>query len=547
MRKTNRIIAMMLVLVMATGLMVGCARTETEEEEKAPVETVAQNDAIEAGANTKEEAVDGGTLVLSMDKAPTSLDPLKISGYNAFVLATQIGDPLVAHDASGNGEYLPSLATSWEVSEDGMQWVFQIRDDVHFQKGKYQDGRLMTAEDVAYSINRNKQHVNNTLSFVDEVKATDEHEVTFYLNRPTATLLYELTLAYYLIVPREEVEGWGEDFGMHFCSTGPFILESHEIDQQTVLVRNDNYWGDRPHLDKVIFKVIQDGDQRVNALLAGEIDIALSLPTDSLERVAASEELDLVSLNKVQMNSIAFSLENGPRADPKVREALVLATDRQELVDGAFAKGTAEVTKLPLCNNSWLYNKELEAKVLDFDPEKAKQVLSESTYPNGFDITLSYASSVERDRVGVILQQQWKKYLNVNVILDAAETTTYNDLVHTGNGELYMGGLTASTSDPHFSLGYAFDSAKAHASYNPGPYVNEEADELIYSALATTDKAERTKLYNELLDLVMADYPGIWFANQHTFWGVRKGVHMEDFDNWFLICNGTNYNAWKEA
>lgn len=161
MRKTNRIIAMMLVLVMATGLMVGCARTETEEEEKAPVETVAQNDAIEAGANTKEEAVDGGTLVLSMDKAPTSLDPLKISGYNAFVLATQIGDPLVAHDASGNGEYLPSLATSWEVSEDGMQWVFQIRDDVHFQKGKYQDGRLMTAEDVAYSINRNnKQNAN---------------------------------------------------------------------------------------------------------------------------------------------------------------------------------------------------------------------------------------------------------------------------------------------------------------------------------------------------------------------------------------------------
>ncbi len=547
----KKMLSVVLALAMMLSLMAGCTPSTSAQVDADPTQppaasAVNEQEVVGSATEIKNEAVDGGTLTLSMDKAPTSLDPLKISGYNAFVLTTQMGDPLVAHDASGSGEYLPSLATKWDVSEDGLQWVFQLRDDVHFQKGTYQDGRLMTAEDVAYSINRNKQHVNNTLSFVDEVKATGENEVTFYLNRPTATLLYELTLAYYMIVPKEEVEGWGDDFGMHFCSTGPFMLESHEIDQQTVLVRNENYWGERPHLDKVIFKVIQDGDQRVNALLTGEIDIALSLPTDSLERVVNSENLDLISLNKVQMNSIAFSLENGPLTDPKVREALILATDRQELVDGAFAAGTAAVTKLPLCSNSWLYSEELEGKVPDFDPEKAKAVLAESAYPDGFDITLSYASSVERDRVGVILQQQWKKYLNVNVILDGTETATYNDLVHTGNGELYMGGLTASTSDPHFSLGYAFDSAKAHASYNPGPYINEKADELIYKALATTDHSERAAIYGELLDLVMADYPGIWFADQFTFWGVRKGVHMEDFDNWFLICNGFNYNAWKE-
>lgn len=541
MKNGKRIISIMIALIMVVGLFSAC-KGQTEKPTDPSKGTDPQESVTDPAG-----AVDGGTLSLSMDKAPTSLDPLKISGYNAFILATQIGDPLVAHDASGSGEYLPSLATSWEVSEDGLQWVFQLRDDVHFQKGTYQDGRLMTAEDVAYSINRNKQHVNNTLSFVDEVKATGDNEVTFYLNRPTATLLYELTLAYYLIVPEEEVEGWGEDFGMHFCSTGPFMLESHEIDQQTTLVRNENYWGERPHLDKVIFKVIQDGDQRVNALLSGQIDIALSLPTDSLERVSASPDLELVPLSKVQMNSIAFSFENGPLVDPKVREALILATDRQELVAGAFADGTAEVTKLPLTNNSWLYSEELEDRVPGFDPVKAKEILSETEYADGFDITLSYASSVERERVGVILQQQWKEYLNVNVILDASETATYNDLVHTGNGELYMGGLTASTPDPHFSIGYAFDSSKAHASYNPGPYINEEADSLIYAALAITNKEERTSLYTELLDLVMADYPGIWFANQYTFWGVRQGVHMEDFDNWFLICNGFNYNAWKES
>ena len=497
-------------------------------------------------ATNELEPVDGGTLTISMDKAPTSLDPQKISGYNAYVACQQLGDTLIIHDPEGKGEFLPNLATSWTTSEDGLQWVFQLRDDVHFQKGTYQDGRLMTAEDVAYSFMRNKQHVNNTLAFVEKVEATGEFEVTFTLYQPTATLLYEITLPNFIIVPQEEAEGWGEDFGSHVISTGAFQLESHEIDQQTVMVRNENYWGARPHLDKVVFKVIQDANQRLNALITGEIDLALSLSSDSLEQVLADPNLDLVSLNKVQMHNIVFSFENGPVADPLVRQALIMATDRQALVDAAFAEGTAQMTKIPLPGNSWAYDEKLQDLVPDYDPEGAKKLLEEAGYGDGFEITLSYAASVERDRVGVVLQQMWKQNLNVDVILDATETATYNDKVHSGNGELYMGGITASSPDPAFSLGYSFDSSKAHASYNPGPYINEEWDALNKQALASTDQAERTEIYHQLLEMALADYPGIWFADQYPCWGVRKGTHMTDFDNWFLICNGNTYNAWKE-
>ena len=109
-----------------------------------------------------------------------------------------------------------------------------------------------------------------------------------------------------------------------------------------------------------------------------------------------------------------------------------------------------------------------------------------------------------------------------------------------------MGGITASSPDPAFSLGYSFDSSKAHASYNPGPYINEEWDKLNKQALASTDQEERTGIYHEMLKMAMEDYPGIWFADQYPCWGVRNGTHMTDFDNWFLICNGNTYNAWKE-
>ena len=189
------------------------------------------------------------------------------------------------------------------------------------------------------------------------------------------------------------------------------FVESHVIDQQTVMVRNENYWGARPHLDKVVFKVIQDANQRLNALITGEIDLALSLSTDSLQQVMDDPNLDLVSLNKVQMNMIAFSYENGPVANPLVRQALVMATDRQALVDAAFSEGTAKVTKVPLPGNSWAYDDSLQGLVPDYDPEGAKKLLEEAGYPDGFEITLSYAASVERDRVGIVLQQMWKNDL----------------------------------------------------------------------------------------------------------------------------------------
>lgn len=541
----KKLLSLAIALLMLLSVVSGCGGNNssgTQDEQQSGSSST--DDMMEQ--NTSLEPVDGGTLNISMDKAPTSLDPRYISGYNAYVVCQQLGDTLIIHDPKGKGEFLPNLATSWETTPDGMQWIFQLRDDVHFQKGTYQDGRLMTAEDVAYSFMRNKQHVNNTLGFVEKVEATGDFEVTFTLYQPTATLLYEITLPNFIIVPQEEVDGWGDDFGSHVISTGAFQLQSHEIDQQTVLVRNDNYWGVRPHLDQVVFKVIQDPNQRLNALIAGEIDLALSLATDSLQQVADNPDLELMSLNKVQMHNIAFSYENGPTQDIRVRQALILATDRQMLVDAAFAEGTAVATKIPVPGNSWAYDDSLQGLVGDYDPEAAKALLEEAGYGDGFTITLSYAASAERERVGVVLQQMWKQALNVDVILDSTETATYNDKVHSGNGELYMGGITASSPDPAFSLGYSFDSSKAHASYNPGPYINEEWDALNQQALAITDVEERTALYHQMLELAMSDYPGIWFADQYPCWGIRKGTHMTDFDNWFLICNGNTYNAWKE-
>ena len=127
------------------------------------------------------------------------------------------------------------------------------------------------------------------------------------------------------IVPKEEVEGWGDEFGNHLVGTGPFMMEKFSLDQQTELVKNEKYFLGEPNLDRVVFKVITDQNQEVNALRTGEIDIAMQISGESVKLVAEDEKINLLKKPSIQITYAYFNMVNGPTADPKVREALILS------------------------------------------------------------------------------------------------------------------------------------------------------------------------------------------------------------------------------
>ena len=182
-------------------------------------------------------------------------------------------------------DYLPSLATDWTISEDGKVYTFTIREGVHFQKGKYQDGRELTPEDVAWSLNRaHEESWWGYLPFFDHAEVQDG-KVVCYLENANATFLHELTSTSGIIVPKEEVEGWGEEFGSHPISTGPFIISEHVPDQYTKLVKNPDYWGVEPYLDAITYYIITDEAQAMNALTTGEVDIVLTVSGNYIQQV----------------------------------------------------------------------------------------------------------------------------------------------------------------------------------------------------------------------------------------------------------------------
>lgn len=175
-------------------------------------------------------------------------------------------------------EIVPQLATEWKVSDDGLTYTFTIRDDAKFQAGQYQEGRAVVAEDVKYSLERSATESSmNRLAMLDHCNVVDDHTVECVLKAPNASFLTALTDAGNVIIPKEEVEGWGDAFGDHLVGSGAFKLDQFVKDQQSDLSRSDCYWGEKPHLDGLTVKVVTDMTQSANGLATGEIDIATSL------------------------------------------------------------------------------------------------------------------------------------------------------------------------------------------------------------------------------------------------------------------------------
>lgn len=295
------------------------------------------------------EVVKGGVLKVALNRTVSakSLDPLYVDSTTADQICQNYGDTLVQENID-QSEYLPCIATKWEISEDGKTYTFTIRDDVYFQPGKFQDGRLLTSEDVAYSVNRAKDYWCNYLFFLDYAEATDDKTVVCHLKDANATFLHELTSSSVLMVPKEEVEGWGEEFGMHPVSTGPFKVDEHTPDQTTKLSKFDKYWGVEPNLDGIEYHIITEDAQAVNALTTGEIDISLNVTGQLIKQVSASDKLVLSQNTEPRLAYVGFNLSDPILSNDKVREALSTAIDRKTLVDGVYANGDGELSVLPV-------------------------------------------------------------------------------------------------------------------------------------------------------------------------------------------------------
>ncbi|GKV64368.1 MULTISPECIES: ABC transporter substrate-binding protein [Sporosarcina] len=502
------------------------------------------DESASSGDSTSGEPQDGGVLQIGLSANPQTLDPVKYTGVYESQVMRSVADTLVVY-SKDLSEIKPSLATEWEISDDLLVYTFKLRDDIYFQPGKYQDGRKMTAEDVKYSLERSaKESVMNRLRGVTKVEVTGENEVEVHLEKANAALLAVLTDAGNVIVPKEEVEGWGESFGANLVGTGPFMITDWQKDQQLTLDRFDKYWGEKPHVDSVKMKVIADTNMMTNALRSGDIDIAMDVKGQNRALIEQDENLDLLTTQALSITYLDLNNKKGPTADPKVREAIYKATNVDELVQGVSQWGGAVRSYLPLPPGSWGYDEALEDLVPTFEPEKAKELLAEAGYPDGFETEIYVAEA--RVPYATIFQNQMKENLNIDVEIKVVEWGTYSDTVSKGNAPMSIGGWSWYP-DPYFFLYQLFHTDQLSALGNGKGYENPEVDKLLNSALSdTADQEERAKLYQEALKIILKDVPRLEIDVQESTAGVNKKVQGFDVspDNSIQIVHPNGANVW---
>lgn len=531
--KGNRFSHLVLLVITSLVLILTACSSGTNDSKASP-----------SNGNKKEagKPQDGGTLKVGLSANPKTLDPIKYTGVYESQVMRSVGDTLIVYNKELT-DFVPSLAKKWKISNDMKVYTFTLRDDVYFQQGKYQDGRKMTAEDVKYSLERSsKQSAMNRLRGVEKVEVTGENEVAIHLTKPNAALLPMLTDAGNIIVPKEEVEGWGDQFGSHLIGTGPFKLDSWEKDSQVKLVRHDKYWGEKPHLDGVVFNIIPDANMMVNSLRSGDINIGMDVKGQNRELVKKDPKLKLLSKPALSLTYLDLNNKKGPTANKKVREAIYKATNVEEIVKGVNKWGGAEKSFMPLPKKSWGYSKDLEKLTPTYDPKEAKKLLAEAGYPDGFKTELYLAES--RVPYGTIFQNQMKKNLNIDVELKVVEWGTYSDTVAKGNAPMSIGGWTWYP-DPYFFLFQLFHSSQVGALGNGKGYENPEVDKLLDRAVSeTVDQNERAKLYQQALEVILKDIPRIELDTVDATAGINQTVQgfdvSPDFSLQIVDPNGTN-------
>ncbi|MEN0613906.1 ABC transporter substrate-binding protein [Klebsiella indica] len=462
-------------------------------------------------------------LNIGLEAVPGTLDPVKYTGTYESDVMMNIFNTLVYYDKNLKS-IIPGLATQWQVSPDMKTYTFTLRDDVYFQPGKFQQGRKMTAEDVRYSLLRSaKESVMKRARMIQDVQVIPPNQVKVTLNQPNAAFLAVLTDVGNAIVPKEEVEGQGNNFGLHPVGTGPFMLKKWNKDEKISLVRFDKYYAHNVNLEHVVWKFIPDLNMMTNALLTGEIDIATNIDGPNRKAVQDSRNARLMSTPGLNVTFSAMNMQNGPTKDIRVRQAIEKVVNVDDIVKGIFQWGGGSRSYSPLPQGSWGYWTGASEQAVKPDLAGAKKLMAQAGYPQGFKATLVTPQDPDRIKAATIMQQQLQQ-IGIDLSIKSMEWGSFSESVSKGLPTFYN--LSWSWyPDPDFFLYQMFSSKQIGSLGNGQGYSNPDVDKLLTDAVGKTgDQQARSALYQQAQQKILADSPRIELWTKDFVNGVNRKV-----------------------
>jgi peptide/nickel transport system substrate-binding protein len=478
---------------------------------------------------------DPNTLVMIIEFSPVNLDPRVGTDAQSERIDSLIFDALVHRDE--HFSFTPSLAERWEIP-DPLTYVFHLRHDARFH-----DGRPLTSRDVKWtfdSVLTSKIRTTKTGAYeaVDHIEAPDAYTVVFRLKEPFSTLLFNVSDGAIGIVPYGE----GEGFNLHPIGSGPFRFVRNEQDKEAVIERNDQYWGEKAHVERVLFTVVPDTTTRALELRKGSADVAINaLTADMVVAERKDPRLGIETASGTTYTYIAPNLRDPILKDVRVRQAIAYAIDRAPMIHYIW-RDLVEPANSVLPPQHWAHDP--GAPQYNYDPRRARELLDAAGFKPGkggirFHLALKTTAEEWNRLLAAILQQQLK---DVGIALDirSSEFATFYADVQKGNFQLFTGlrWLGGSNQDPDI-FEYVFDSASFPPKRaNRGFYANPRVDQLIAAGRSQLDQEKRKKIYSELQQILNRDLPYIhlWYFNNVLMHSDRvSNIHLTHSGNYDFL------------
>lgn len=487
-------------------------------------------------SSTFHRSSSGKRLVVGRASDSISLDPGNTTDMDSVKVTVNIFETLVKYEKDGK-EIIPSLATSWKSSDDGLTWVFKLRQGVRFH-----DGTVFDAHAVEFNFRRwmeadNPYHdgqfsywnyvFGGFPGFVKSVTALSDYSVEIKLSKPYAPFLSTLTMPVFGILSPEAVKKYGEEVYKHPVGTGPFVFKSWELNKNIVLERNEQYWNVAAKVDELELVVIPSNSDRLKQLKQGSIDIADNLGPDDVAAIEADNQLQLLLRPCFNVGYIAPNNEKPPFDNKDVRTAISLAINKEEMIREVFANIAKPAQALipPLL---WGYNESIQPS--EYNPEKAKQLLAKAGYPKGFKTTLWVMKS-PRNYFPKPIQtaeyiQKSLKEINIDAAIVAFDWDEYLNRISNGEHQMALIGWTGDNIDPDNFLYTLLASENAKPGYagNYSFYKNKEVDLLLVQARQNNDIVFRKNLYRRMLEIVDKDMPAVPLVHTMPVLAARTSV-----------------------
>lgn len=542
--KNFRLLLMFAMISVLTLALAACADDSNVDEEAAG-----------DGEGTSES---GGDLVISEMSDIVSLDPHGQNDVPSSNVRSNIYETLTTLDE--NMEVQPGLATEWEEVDENT-WRFTLAEGVTFH-----DGSEFNAEVVKANLDRVVDpNVASPRMFlyemVENVEVIDDYTVEITTEYPFAPLLAHLShdaggmisgevidadleaaleasgedmTAEEYVAERDESgevevgDGFSNEIGNYIAEnpvgTGYFAVQSRNAGSEVVLERFEDYHGDPAALDTVTFKVVPETGARLAELESGASHIVGKTETNNVDRVDSHPETYLNQQPLLSLSYVGFNTEKEPLNDPLVRQAISYATDREEIIEGIY-NGVGTPAHGPLAPGVFGYDENAES--IEYDLDRAKELMAEAGYEDGFSIEILTNDSPERVNTAIFLQEALQE-INIDVDVQQREWGAYLEETAAGDHDMYVLGWSTVTGDADYGLYSLFHSSMHGDPGNRSFLSDDQVDELLEAGRRETDPDERLAIYSELQTRLAELEPQINIHHQDELTGVRNEV--ENFE-----------------